>query len=198
MIFQILYSIGLLIVCCFSQHYAKQATCIQDKVDFYGGGDLGPNSFSASPNFQDCQEVCQMTEGCNFWTWWRKRCHVKSTKGEIRPNADTISGPKFCNSPEQPPRPAVRTKWTYSWQPTRAVPAQTSWNKCVALYGSMRLSELDQKSQWACKVQVQVNNALWMALGVTKMDHIAVEELMERFNSLSYNQLVIQATQRSV
>jgi retron-type reverse transcriptase len=67
---------------------------------------------------------------------------------------------------------------------------------CLALYGSMRLSELDQKSQWPCKVQVQVNNALRLALGVKKMDHISVEELLDRTNSLSYNQLVIQATQR--
>jgi hypothetical protein len=67
---------------------------------------------------------------------------------------------------------------------------------CLALYGSMRLSELDQKSQGPCKVQVRVNNALRLALGVKKMDHISVEELLDRTNSLSYNQLVIQATQR--
>jgi hypothetical protein len=29
---------------------------------------------------------------------------------------------------------------------------------CLALYGSMRLSELDPKGQGPCKVQVQVNN----------------------------------------
>jgi hypothetical protein len=45
-------------------------------------------------------------------------------------------------------------------------------------------------------VQVQVNNALRLALGVKKMGHISVEELLDRTNSLSYNQLVIQATQR--
>jgi hypothetical protein len=44
-------------------------------------------------------------------------------------------------------------------------------------------------------VQVQVNNALRLALGVKKIDHISVEELLDRTNSLSYNQLVIQATQ---
>jgi hypothetical protein len=67
---------------------------------------------------------------------------------------------------------------------------------CLALYGSMRLSELDPKGQGTCKVQVQVNNALRLALGVKKMDHISVEDLLERTNSLSYNQLVIQSTQR--
>jgi hypothetical protein len=60
----------------------------------------------------------------------------------------------------------------------------------------MRLSELDPKGQGPCKVQVQVNNALRLALGVKKMDHISVEELLDRTNCLSYNQLVIQATQR--
>jgi hypothetical protein len=39
-------------------------------------------------------------------------------------------------------------------------------------------------------------NALRLALGVKKMDHISVEELLDRTNYLSYNQLVIQATQR--
>jgi hypothetical protein len=67
---------------------------------------------------------------------------------------------------------------------------------CLALYGSMRLSELDPKGQGPCKVQVQVNTALRLALGVKKMDHISVEDLLERTNSLSYNQLVIQSTQR--
>jgi hypothetical protein len=69
-------------------------------------------------------------------------------------------------------------------------------DQMIRPYGSMRLSELDQKSQGPCKVQVQVNNALRLALGVKKMDHISVEELLDRTNSLSYNQLVIQATQR--
>jgi hypothetical protein len=67
---------------------------------------------------------------------------------------------------------------------------------CLPLYGSMRLNEIDLKSLGPCRVQVQINNALRLALGVRKIDHISVEELLDRTNSLTYNQLVIQATQR--
>jgi hypothetical protein len=56
----------------------------------------------------------------------------------------------------------------------------------LPLYGSMRLSEIDLKSQGPCRVQVQVNNALRLALGVKKIDHISVEELLDRTNSLSH------------
>jgi hypothetical protein len=66
----------------------------------------------------------------------------------------------------------------------------------ILLHQTFAKMMLDQKSQGPCKVQVQVNNALRLALGVNKMDHISVEEILDRKNSLSYNQLVIQATQR--
>jgi hypothetical protein len=67
---------------------------------------------------------------------------------------------------------------------------------CLPLYGSMRLNEIDLKSLGPCRVQVEINNALRLALGVRKIDYISVEELLDRTNSLTYNQLVIQATQR--
>jgi hypothetical protein len=49
---------------------------------------------------------------------------------------------------------------------------------------------------FAYRVQVQINNALRLALGVMKIDQISAEELLDRINSLAYNQLVIQVTQR--
>jgi hypothetical protein len=58
----------------------------------------------------------------------------------------------------------------------------------------MRPNEIDIKSLGPCRVQVQINNALRLALGLGV--HISVEELLDRTNSLTYNQLVIQATQR--
>jgi hypothetical protein len=60
----------------------------------------------------------------------------------------------------------------------------------------MRLNEIDIKSLGSCGVQVQINNVRRLALGVRKIDHISVEELLDRTNSLTFNQLVIQASQR--
>jgi hypothetical protein len=66
-----------------------------------------------------------------------------------------------------------------------AVPLQFIINTSIT-------SELDLKSQGPCRVQVQINNALRLALGVKKIDHISVEELLDRTKSSK----VIQATQR--
>jgi hypothetical protein len=50
---------------------------------------------------------------------------------------------------------------------------------CLPLYDSMRLNEIDLKSLGPCRLHVQINNALRLALGVRKIDHISVEELLD-------------------
>jgi hypothetical protein len=50
--------------------------------------------------------------------------------------------------------------------------------------------------QWPKSVQVEINNALRVALGYKMDDRISIKDLHEKTNSLTYNQLVIQATQR--
>jgi hypothetical protein len=69
---------------------------------------------------------------------------------------------------------------------------------CLPLWGSMRLTHgaEESESQLSKKIQVQVNNALRLVLGVKLKDHIAVKVLQEKTNTLSFNQLVIQATHR--
>jgi hypothetical protein len=42
---------------------------------------------------------------------------------------------------------------------------------CLPLYGSMRLNEIDLKSLGPCRVQVQINNALRLALKSSNLDN---------------------------
>jgi hypothetical protein len=67
---------------------------------------------------------------------------------------------------------------------------------CLPLWGSMRLSEDVSVSQWSKRLQVQINNALRVAFGVKRDDHVSVKELHEKTGCLTFNQLVIQATHR--
>jgi hypothetical protein len=68
----------------------------------------------------------------------------------------------------------------------------------LPLWGSMRLTHgaEEPESQLSKKIQVQVNNALRLVVGVKLKDHIAVKVLQENTDTLSFNQLVIQATHR--
>jgi hypothetical protein len=52
---------------------------------------------------KDCQEECQNTTGCNFWTWAKpdfpifpKHCYLKGSLGTKSTNSHTASGPKNC------------------------------------------------------------------------------------------------------
>jgi hypothetical protein len=69
---------------------------------------------------------------------------------------------------------------------------------CLPLWGSMRLTHRaeEPENQFSKRIQVQINNALRLALGVKLKDHTAVKVLQEKTNTLSFNQLVIQSTHR--
>jgi hypothetical protein len=60
----------------------------------------------------------------------------------------------------------------------------------------MRLEDDETGSQWPKSVQVEINNALRVALGYRMEDRISIKDLYDKTGSLSYNQLVIQSTQR--
>jgi retron-type reverse transcriptase len=66
---------------------------------------------------------------------------------------------------------------------------------CLPLWGSMRLED-ESGSQWPKSVQVEINNALRVALGYRMEDRISINDLHDKTGSLSYNQLVIQSTQK--
>jgi hypothetical protein len=59
----------------------------------------------------------------------------------------------------------------------------------------MRVKEDEHGSQWPKSVQVEINNALRVALGYSMEDMISIKDLnQKKTSSLTYNQL--QATQR--
>jgi hypothetical protein len=67
---------------------------------------------------------------------------------------------------------------------------------CLPLWGSTRLTEQDTARKLSKSIQVEINNALRCALGLSREDHVTVIDLHEKTKSLTFNQLVIQATNR--
>jgi hypothetical protein len=67
---------------------------------------------------------------------------------------------------------------------------------CLPLWGSMRLSDRESPTQLSKSIQVQINFALRCVLGLSLKDQVSVKTLNEMTNSLTLNQLVIQATNR--
>jgi hypothetical protein len=67
---------------------------------------------------------------------------------------------------------------------------------CLPLWGSIRLTEKDTATKLSKSVQVEMNNALRCALGLCREDRVAVTDLQLKTNSLTFNQLIVQATNR--
>jgi hypothetical protein len=75
--------------------------CFEENTD-YRGGDLQHNvTFYESA--KGCQEECQRTAGCNFWSWakpssfsYPKHCFLKWSPGTKLLISHTTSGPKNC------------------------------------------------------------------------------------------------------
>ena len=74
------------------------SNCFDHDIDYFGN-DLNPGQFISTETAFDCQESCQKTSGCYFWTWspkFNKACWIKSGKEQVRSNPDVISGPSHC------------------------------------------------------------------------------------------------------
>lgn len=72
--------------------------CFDHGLDYYGG-DLNPGQYVSTESAQACQDNCQQTSGCEFWTWspnYYNACWRKSTQGEVQVNSAVISGPAYC------------------------------------------------------------------------------------------------------
>ena len=87
-----------------------QASAQDDCFDYgtdYVGYDLEDGIYTPTDDAAACQVDCQITAGCEFWTWdptYNNACWKKSAIGEARPEEALISGPKYCgNPPTQPP-----------------------------------------------------------------------------------------------
>ena len=49
-------------------------------------------------SYQECQELCKLTEGCNFFTWQSKNenCFLKSSDAGRKTDVGSVSGTKNC------------------------------------------------------------------------------------------------------
>ena len=83
------------------------SSCFDHGIDYFGS-DLNPGQFIATETAFACQENCQKTSGCHFWTWspkFNKACWMKSGKEQVRPDPDVISGPSHCTFKKESNKP---------------------------------------------------------------------------------------------
>ena len=90
--------------------------CFDYGVD-YVGCDLDDGHYVSTESASACQQSCQQTTDCLFWTWdpnYHSACWKKWGKGETRIDESLTSGPKFCDTPSTDD---IRTMSynTYGW-----------------------------------------------------------------------------------
>ena len=84
----------------------KSSDCFEYGIDYYGN-DLDED-YDSTDSANACQVKCQQTQGCNFWTWtpdYHNACWKKSSKGEVIPATQAVSGPAYCDNPNPDPTP---------------------------------------------------------------------------------------------
>ena len=82
--------------------YALSDSCFEIGIDYFGY-DLEEGKYVSTPSAAACQANCQLTSGCEFWTWdptYHNACWRKTAKGQVQQNSDVTSGPKYCENPE--------------------------------------------------------------------------------------------------
>lgn len=66
----------------------------------YPGNNLNYNPWV--PDYKECQKECQLTDGCDFWTYYYPAlendydCYLKTSQGTPESQELTVSGSKFC------------------------------------------------------------------------------------------------------
>ena len=82
-------------------------SCFEYGLDYFGN-DLNEGHYDSTDSADACQVKCQQTSGCNFWTWtpdYHNACWKKSSKGEVIPHSQAVSGPAYCDNPNPEPIP---------------------------------------------------------------------------------------------
>jgi len=86
-------------------HVIRVGDCYEWEVEYHGGGLENPMVTGVSSPDR-CQELCQVRQGCNFFTWvssqhdvidYRNTCWLKSTQGNPQPSKTCVSGPRTCS-----------------------------------------------------------------------------------------------------
>jgi len=93
--------------------------CFEWEVEYHGGGLDNPMVTGVTSPDQ-CQELCQDRQGCNYFTWvnsqhdvtgYRNTCWLKGTQGNPQPCPTCVSGPSSCgdNPTTEPPSGCCHT-----------------------------------------------------------------------------------------
>jgi len=83
---------------------APAGDCFDHDVDYFGF-DLNEGHYVSTASAAGCQQECQGTHGCEFWTWdrnYHNACWMKTAKGNVQSSPGLISGPKYCGDHPTP------------------------------------------------------------------------------------------------
>eukprot|EP00091_Calanus_sinicus_P002288 TRINITY_DN1230_c0_g1_i1.p1 TRINITY_DN1230_c0_g1~~TRINITY_DN1230_c0_g1_i1.p1 ORF type:complete len:186 (-),score=61.14 TRINITY_DN1230_c0_g1_i1:40-552(-) len=89
---------------------SKARACYEWEVEYHGGGLENPMVTGVSDADQ-CQQLCQGRQGCNYFTWlssqhefsgYRNTCWLKSTQGAPQACKTCVSGPRSCGGEPNP------------------------------------------------------------------------------------------------
>ena len=82
---------------CSSVTFNISGTCFVPNI-YYPGMSLNSGHDDEQNTAEECQHLCQQTDGCNVFTWdsERKWCWLKSGISSSIEYQGAISGPKIC------------------------------------------------------------------------------------------------------
>ena len=69
--------------------------CFEYQIE-YSGQHLGNPINNFNGEATDCQQLCESTNGCNYFVWRNKECALKREQGNKNGNSAAISGPAKC------------------------------------------------------------------------------------------------------
>ena len=81
-------------------HLLLVSGCFEKGVDYHGPAPPGVDSYVSTGSAEQCQERCQQTDECNYFTWdpnWNTACWMKKSQGTLnRDKPHLVSGPREC------------------------------------------------------------------------------------------------------
>jgi hypothetical protein len=96
------------------QPCAACAACGQPGTDyrgFYLYSTAGNNDYAGLTSSEECQELCQLAPGCNYFTYGKvqKRCWLNYGLGQKVAQADYFFGPKYCHNTDSAGQPSIES-----------------------------------------------------------------------------------------
>jgi len=105
---------------------------------------LNEGHYVPTSSAEGCQQQCQATHGCEFWTWdsnYHTACWMKTAKGAVQSNPGMTSGPKYCGDHPTPSPGNTFRAMSYNMYGWNAL-IQNPW-KAENMYKAIRATNPD-------------------------------------------------------